>query len=275
MRNQNDKFTGVPALERELNSPLRCLLNRVLFDLQSPLGRNANLIGILIILGSVLLSMVATIPDIEEGTRELIQRIEVAVTLMFAAEYLLRIYASRWPARYILSFYGLIDLVTWLPLLLFGEVFLAIRLLRVLRLLKLLRYLRAMQVFFASMLDVFDVIFVVLATILIIVLISGNLIYYLEPETFPNAYIGCWWSLVTMTTVGYGDMVPVSTAGKIEAAVLMLIGVTMFALLTGTVSIKLAEMLNNRNSCQACSQPVSPRARFCQHCGEALRETSS
>ncbi len=275
MRNLIGKFTSASSEERELRSPLQRLLNRVLFDMQSPLGRNANLLGILVILGSVLLSMVATIPSIDEGSRNLIHRIEIAVTLLFAAEYILRIYASRWPARYILSFYGMIDLLTWLPLLLLGEVFLAIRLLRVLRLLKLLRYLRAMQLFFASMLDVFDVIFVVLATILIIVLISGNLIYYLEPETFPNAYIGCWWSLVTMTTVGYGDMVPVTVAGKIEAAVLMLTGVTMFALLTGTVSIKLAEMLNNRNACHACGQSVSQRARFCQHCGEAQNETSS
>lgn len=270
-----DKFARVSTAEPELRGPLRSLLNRLLFDLYSPLGRNANLLGILIIFGSVMLSMVATIPDIEQDTRELIHSIELGVTILFAIEYGLRIYASRWPLRYILSFYGLIDLLTWLPLLLVGEVFLALRLLRILRLLKLLRYLRAMQLFFASMHDVFDVIFVVLATIIIIVLISGNLIHFLEPETFPNAYIGCWWSLVTMTTVGYGDMVPVTVAGKIEAAVLMLTGVTMFALLTGTVTIKLAEMLNSRGSCHACERPVSPRARFCQHCGEALQKSST
>ncbi len=275
MANLIDKFFATASAEAELRGPLRQLLNRLLFDLQTPLGRNANLLGILIIFGSVLLSMVATIPSIEESTRRTIHNIELGITLLFAAEYLLRIYASRWPLRYVLSFYGLIDLLTWLPLLLVGEVFLAIRLLRILRLLKLLRYLRAMQLFFASMLDVFDVIFVVLATIIIIVLISGNLIHFLEPETFPNAYIGCWWSLVTMSTVGYGDMVPVTIAGKIAAAVLMLTGITMFALLTGTVSIKLAEMINNRSSCHACERPVSPRASYCQHCGEALERTSA
>ena len=275
MGNLIDKFARASSTERELRSPLQRLLNRMLFDLRTPLGRNANLLGILIILGSVLLSMAATLPGIDEQTRELIHGFELAVTLMFAAEYAARIYASRWPARYVFSFYGMVDLLTWLPLLLLGEVFLAIRLLRILRLLKLVRYLRAMHLFFASMLDVFDVIFVVLATIIIIVLISGNMIYYLEPETFPNAYIGCWWSLVTMTTVGYGDMVPVTTAGKIHASVLMLTGVTMFALLTGTVSIKLAEMLNNRNECHACGHAVSPRARYCQHCGEVQQKTTA
>lgn len=78
-----------------------------------------------------------------------------------------------------------------------------------------------------------------------------------------------------MTTVGKGDMVPVTTAGKIEAAVLMLTRVTMFALLTGTVSIKLAEMLNNLNACHACERPVSPRSRFYPHCGGALQQLRS
>lgn len=259
--------------ERELRNPVQRWLNRMLFDLNSPLGRNANLLGMLVILGSVLLSMVATVPTIRAETKALIHALELGVTLLFALEYFLRLYAGRWPVRYALSFYGLVDLFTWLPLLLFDQMFLAIRLLRVLRLLKLLRYLRAMRLFFASMIDVFDVVFVVLATIIIIVLVSGNLIFYLEPETFPNAYIGCWWSLVTMTTVGYGDMVPISIPGKIEAAVLMLTGVTMFALLTGTVSIKLAEHLHDRKTCENCQHHISPTANYCPHCGTPQKDS--
>ena len=76
-----------------------------------------------------------------------------------------------------------------------------------------------------------------------------------------------------MTTVGYGDIVPVTVAGKIAAAVLMLAGITSFALLTGTVSIKLAELLNDRQICEDCSQPVAPRAKFCPHCGVARDPT--
>ena len=199
----------------------------------------------------------------------MIELIDICVKFLFAVVFFLRFYSSRWPIRYILSFYGVVDLLTWAPIVLAGEGFLAIRLLRVLRLLKLIRYLRALRVFFSSMLDIFDIIFVVLATIIIIVLISGNVMYLLEPQTFPNAYVGCWWSLVTMTTVGYGDILPVTVAGKIAASVLMLAGITSFALLTGTVSIKLAELLNDREICSECSQPVSPRAQFCQHCGSA------
>ena len=255
-------------IEREPRGRVRCWLNRLLFDLHSPLGRNANLLGVLVIFGSVLLSMTATLPSIEPSTHKMIHGIEVIVTLLFALEYFLRIYAGRWPVHYILSFYGVVDLLTWLPLLLFGQIFLAIRLLRIIRLLKLIRYLRALRVLFASMLDVFDVVFVVLAAIIIIVLLSGNLIYYLEPETFSNAYIGCWWSLVTMTTVGYGDMIPVTVAGKIEASVLMMTGITMFALLTGTVTIKLNEHLNKRSTCTNCKHHMSTIDNFCPNCGK-------
>lgn len=253
--------------ERELRDGAQRWLNTLLFDLNSRLGRNANLLGVFVILGSVLLSMVATIPTIDPQTRETIHIIEIGVTLLCALEYALRLYASRWPRKYFFSFYGLVDLLTWLPLLIAGEGFLAIRLLRILRLLKLLRYLRAMRIFFSSMLDIFDVVFVVLATIIIIVLVSGNVIHMLEPQTFPNAYIGCWWAIVTMTTVGYGDIVPVTIAGKLAASVLMLTGITTFALLTGTVSIKLAELLNDRQICPDCQNPVSPRANFCPNCG--------
>lgn len=261
------KSARKPAEERELRTGLQRRLNSLLFDLQSPAGRNANLLGVLVILGSVLLSMLATVSTIEPDTAAAIHAVEIGVTLLCALEYFLRIYASRWPRRYIFSFYGIIDLLTWLPLLLAGQGFLAIRLLRVLRLLKLIRYLRAMRVFFSSMLDIFDIIFVVLATIIIIVLIAGNVIYLIEPQTFPNAYIGCWWAMVTMTTVGYGDMVPVTIAGRLAASVLMLTGITSFALLTGTISIKLGELLNDRQDCIECSLAISHSARFCPHCG--------
>ena len=266
-----DRLPQQWRVERELTHPVRLWLNKLLFDLQSPLGRFANLAGILVIFGSVLLSMVGTIPSISQQTRDTIYAVELAVTGLFILEYVLRLYASRQPLHYALSFYGLIDLLTWLPLLFFGQGFLAIRLLRIMRLLKLVRYLRALRVLFASMLDVFDVVFVVLSAIIIIVLLSGNLIYYVEPQTFPNAYMGCWWSLVTMTTVGYGDMVPVTVVGKMVAAVLMLTGVAMFALLTGVVTIKLGEHLNKRSTCNDCDKHISPYDNFCPNCGQPQR----
>lgn len=249
------------------SNPLRKWLNTLLFDLQSPVGRSANLFTMLVIIASVLLAMVGTVYTISEQIKSYIRIVEVGVTLFFCFEYFCRIYAGRWPWAYIFSIYGIIDLLSWLPLILFGDTYLALRLLRVLRLLKLLRYLKAMRVFFASMLDIFDTIVVVLSTICIIVLVSGNFIHYLEPETFPNAFLGCWWSLVTMTTVGYGDMVPQTLTGKAAAAILMLMGVTLFALLTGSITVKLNEFIQTKKNCKFCQRMMPLDGDFCPYCG--------
>lgn len=249
------------------DNPVKAWLNTALFNLQSGLGRTTNLLIMFIIAASVLISMFGTLVSLSEEIKNSIYLFEKVITFFFAVEYFLRIYAAHDRRAYTLSSYGIVDLLTWLPLLLFGQVTVAIRLLRVLRLLKLIRYLKAMRLFFASMADIIDIIFVVLASICIIVLVSGNLIHYIEPETFPNAFIGCWWSLVTMTTVGYGDLIPQSIAGKIEAGVLMLTGITMFAILTGTVSIKLSEHLRNQSVCQHCSKHTPVGARYCHLCG--------
>lgn len=242
-------------------------LNMFLFDLHSQVGRAANLFAMLVIILSVLISMIGTISEVPGSIKIYIRYIEVGVTLFFLLEYILRVYAGRWPLAYIFSIYGIIDLLSWLPLLLFGDTYLALRLLRILRLLKLLRYLKAMRTFFASMLDIFDTIFVVLATICILVLVSGNLIHYLEPNTFNNAFIGCWWSLVTMTTVGYGDMVPQTMAGKVAASVLMLLGITLFALLTGSITVKLNEFIQTKKACLYCNRLMPLDGDYCPYCG--------
>lgn len=149
------------------------------------------------------------------------------------------------------------DLLSWLPLLLIGDASVSIRLLRVLRLLKLMRYLRAMGLFLASLRDVLDLVLIVVAAIVVIAVIAGNLMHLIEPQTFANAFIGSWWGVVTMTTVGYGDLVPVTALGKTAAAALMILGITLFALLTATISAKVNQALGQRERCDAC-----PPSRF-------------
>ena len=269
--NMSTRVTKKPDFPSEVappsQTPLRSWLNTLLFDLHSELGRKANLLGMFVIVGSVLISMVGTISDTTPDIKRSISLMEFTVTVFFAVEYFLRLYAARRRLEYALSFYGLIDFLTWIPIVLFQHGFLALRLLRIFRLLKLLRYLRAMRLYFASLSDVFDMVFVVLATICIIILVSGNVIHLIEPETFPDAYIGCWWALVTMSTVGYGDLVPTSILGKAAAAVLMLTGITMFALLTGTFSVKLAEHLQYKKVCRICGHHISDKANYCSDCG--------
>ncbi len=258
-----------------IENPIRRYLNIALFDLDSRLGRNVNLLGILIIIITVILSMIGTLDSIEPVTRSHIEKAELLITFAFAIEYLLRVIAARRPMSYMLSFYGLIDLFTWLPLLLVGNATLAIRLLRILRLLKLIRYLRAMHLFLSSLRDTVEIMLVVAFTILIVIAISGNIIYALEPETIPNAFVGSWWSLVTMTTVGYGDIVPITTGGKVVASILMITGITIFAMLTGTISVKVAQIVNRTHACTNCMNKFSEEYGFCPYCGTEQMYKSS
>lgn len=255
------------AADTYIENPIKRYLNTALFDLDSRLGRNTNLIGIFVIAITAALSMTGTLKGVSPLIRDHIQTAELIITLAFALEYMLRIIAARRPLAYIFSFYGLIDLLTWLPLLLMGDATLAIRLLRILRLLKLIRYLRALHLFLSSLQDTIEIILVVAFTTLIVIAISGNLIYAIEPETIPNAFIGSWWSLVTMTTVGYGDIVPATTGGKVIASILMLTGITIFAMLTGTISVKIAQIVNRTHTCTNCMGKLSDEYGFCPHCG--------
>ncbi len=252
--------------EAYIENTIKRNLNTALFDLDSRLGRNMNMLGIALIVFIVFLSMIGTLDTISASTRNLIETTELVITFAFALEYILRIVAARRPLAYIFSFYGLIDLFTWLPILIMGDTVLAIRLLRVLRLLKLIRYLKGLHLFLSSLHDTIEIILVVAFTVLIVIAISGNLIHAIEPETIDNAFIGSWWSLVTMTTVGYGDIVPTTTGGKLIASVLMVAGITTFAMLTGTISVKIAQIVNRTHSCKNCLNKISDEYGFCPHC---------
>ncbi|MDX8388130.1 MAG: ion transporter [Ghiorsea sp.] len=253
--------------EDKLNLPAQAFLNRCFFDLSTTLGRTINLMFMILVIGSVIISMIGTLKSVPSDIRVRIESFEIFITYVFALEYILRIYSARWRKKYALSFNGLIDLLTWAPLLIFGVMSMPIRLLRVLRLLKLLRYMRSLTALFSSMSDIANLIFVVVSSIAIIVIVFGNAMFLIEPETFPNAFIGSWWSLITMTTVGYGDIIPQTALGKGLAIVLILIGISMFALLTGTISARLSEHLQYRHRCRHCELTIPAQSYYCPHCG--------
>jgi voltage-gated potassium channel len=242
-------------------------LNTALFDLNTRLGRTVNIFSMLVIVFSVALSMISTLDVITPSQKLTIEGIEFAVSIGFTIEYFLRLLSAKRPLAYAFSFYGLIDLLTWLPLLFFGDANLAIRLLRLMRLLKLIRYLRAIHLFLSSLQDTIDSLIVVICAIIIIILFAGNLIHTVEPETFPDAFIGSWWALVTMTTVGYGDVVPNSGVGKLIAAGLMLSGIAMFAMLTATISVKIAAVINREQEEKEHLSGVAKTANYCPNCG--------
>jgi voltage-gated potassium channel len=186
---------------------------------------------------------------------------------------MLRIYAAKHRWAYIRSFNGLVDLFTVLPLILaspHGTV--ALRLLRLLRLVKITTFFPVLKTLFVSISGALNLIGAVLGTIALLSLLVGNLVFIAEPDTFGNAFQGLWWSLVTMSTVGYGDFVPHTVMGKVLGGFLILTGILMFAMVTAVISVRVGRMVHMSSKCIHCDEAISPEYDFCPFCGENQAE---
>lgn len=125
---------------------------------------------------------------------------------------------------------------------------------------------------FASLRGSLQLLMGVLGTIGLISVMVGNMIYILEPQTYSNAFEGTWWSLVTMSTVGYGDFVPQTALGKMLAASLIMSGICMFSMVTAVISVKVGRMINNSAKCISCNHGIAPDYLFCPHCAAAQED---
>ncbi|TLS76911.1 potassium channel family protein [Mariprofundus erugo] len=242
-------------------------LNRMLFDLSSRGGRIVNMLIAGVILCSLLASMSHSVDWIEEEWKQELSLIETTSYLLFLLEYLLRIVSARYPLRYIFSFEGMVDAAAIFPMLLTGQNTGGVRLLRLLRLIKLLQHLNHLRMIMVSLNDISHSLLAVLSGIVVVSLTAGNLIYYFEPETFSSAFEGLWWSLVTMSTVGYGDIVPHTGMGRLIAGVLILVGISMFAMVTALISARIAYVQQQTENCDACNSAIEKHFLFCPVCG--------
>ena len=257
---------------------------RIIFGTDTPSGR---LFDILLI-AAILLSVAAVILDSIESWQlsyaTELHIVEWFFTILFTSEYLVRIYCSPNPKAYITSFYGIVDLAAILPTyisLLFptASLLLIIRLLRVLRIfrvLKLLQYSGEANILMRSMLMARRKIFVFLFSVMILVTIFGSLMYVIEGPIFGFTSIprGIYWAIVTVTTVGYGDITPQTVLGQMVAALTMLTGYAIIAVPTGIISAELiTEMQRDRSSgrCSNCERSDHEAdSRYCRHCGAEL-----
>jgi len=250
------------------NTDFKKVLNALLFDMSTRGGKIVNYSVLAMILTTVLLSMFNTVSDIHQAWGDQIRSFQMVVISVFLVEYLLRIYAAKDRRKYILGFYGIIDFLTVLPIV-FGNPGSAImRLARLIRIVKLAQYFPVLSSLMRSVSDAVNMIIAVLATIAAVSIFSGNLVYILEPETFDNAFIGAWWSLVTMSTVGYGDLVPHSAAGMALGGVLILVGICVVAMMTAVIAVRVGRMVNMTNQCFGCDKSISSEFIFCPHCGQ-------
>lgn len=259
---------------------LRMSLFRIIFGTDTKAGKAFDVVLLWLIMASVLTVMLESIPMLHQKYLLPFMALEYLFTFLFTAEYLVRIWTSPKPSRYIFSFWGVIDLLsivpTYLSLIFVGYQYLVIvrifRLLRVFRILKLARFHNESRVLLDAMRASNYRIGVFLTAVLAIVTILGTLMYVIEggKDGFTSIPQSIYWAIVTVTTVGYGDMVPHTVFGQIVSSVAMIIGYSIIAVPTGIVTVEVAKASRHTMICRICKARNEAEAIFCQKCGAKL-----
>jgi voltage-gated potassium channel len=265
-------------------APWRQKLWEVIFESDTPAGKLFDIVLLITIVLSVLVVLLESLPNLDPETARLLFSLEIFFTVLFSIEYVFRLISVRRPLRYALSFYGIVDLLaivpTYISLFVPGaQYFLVVRILRLLRVFRILRlgaYLDQAEMLGRAMYASRIKIGIFLFTVLTIIVIVGAMIYVIEgPENgFTSIPLSIYWAVVTMTTVGYGDLVPETWLGKLLATVLMLVGYSIIAVPTGIVSVEIARQDSPAGqACPGCGLTThDPDARFCKRCGAGLAE---
>jgi voltage-gated potassium channel len=261
-------------------------VRRIIFEHDTPAGKAFDIALLAVILFSVLLVFLESVEELSQRYETGLLALEWVVTLLFTVEYGARLLTARRPGRYARSFFGIIDLLAVLPvylsLLIPGAqsllVIRSLRLLRVFRVFKMAQWLSEASFLVRAIRSSTRKIAVFLVVVVLINVIVGSTMYLIEgPERgFDNMFRGLYWSIVTMSTVGFGDIAPSTPAGQVLAAMLMLTGYSIIAVPTGIVSAEVAGRRQVEISCKGCGSAVHSRtARFCDACGFPLGERVS
>lgn len=262
----------------------RATIHEVIFEADTPAGKAFDVLLIASILLSVVAVMLDSVAAIRSDYGTTLNAIEWFFTLLFSIEYILRLICIRWPLRYALSFFGIVDMLAILPtyvsLLLPGSQYLlairTLRVLRIFRVLKLVQYLGEVAMLTEALRASRRKIAVFVFTVLILVVVFGALMYIIEGEEngFTSIPRGVYWAIVTLTTVGYGDVSPRTSLGQALAAVIMIMGYGILAVPTGIVTVELAQASmrkTNTRSCPDCSaEGHDDDAAHCRYCGAEL-----
>lgn len=263
---------------------LRTYWRRVIFDHDTPAGRSFDVLLIIAIVGSVLTMALDSVPSLPERAHRVFFVLEWVFTLLFTIEYIARLWCAADRLRYAKSFYGVVDVLavlpTWLGLLIpesrFFGVIRVLRVLRIFRILKLTQYVTEASVLTQALAAARYKITVFMFTILASVSVIGSLMFLIEgPENgFTSIPTAMYWAIVTMTTVGYGDISPATTLGRFLASTLMILGYGIIAVPTGIVTMELQRAgarVPRAVSCPRCGRDGHDLdAKFCKSCGEAL-----
>lgn len=267
-------------------SNLQRRLFTIIFGTDTPAGRAFDLALIIAILCSLVVLVLESIPSTNAKWGSWLTNLEYVFTALFTIEYLLRLYCSPKPAAYAKSYYGIVDflaiLPTYLTLLIpdasFMGVIRLLRVMRIFRVLRLVRFLQESNMLVRTLLLSRRKILVFFSMVAILVTIFGSLLYVIEgPENgFTSIPMSIYWAIVTITTVGYGDITPVTALGKGVASLVMLLGYSILAVPTGIITAELnQEMKAHRNlvKCPNCSKTGhETEATYCKYCGSKLAD---
>lgn len=270
----------------EISQTFREKLHSVIFESDTRAGKNFDVALLILIVTSVFAVVIESVPAINSRYLNILQILEWIFTILFTIEYLLRIYAVKKPIAYVFSFFGIIDLLailpTYLSLLFYGSQYLlvirAVRLLRVFRIFKLAHFLKGQETIMRAIKASMPKILVFLSAIVIIVTIVGALMYVIEAPynpKFSSIPQGIYWAVTTLTTVGFGDITPITGLGKFFSVIVMIMGYAIIAVPTGIIS---AEMVNptihlNTQVCSHCGfNKHADDAKFCIKCGTHLEK---
>lgn len=270
-----------PALQ-----PWRAKLHEIVFESHTAPGRAFDSVSTIIIILSIMVVILESISSIKLQYGYYLTRAEWVFTIIFTADYLLRLLIVRQPSKYAFSFFGIMDFLSAIPtyLSLFipgAQAFLVIRsvrLLRMFRLFKMSRYVKEADLLMVALRASRPKITVFIFSVLTVVMIVGTLMYAIEPhnEGFSSIPTSIYWAIVTMTTVGFGDITPITNLGKLVASVLMVLGYGMIAVPTGIVGAEIAmasKKQRSLESCQSCGQAGHDEdAFFCKICGGKVRD---
>lgn len=259
-------------------------LHEIVFEADTLAGRTFDITLLCLITLSVLAVILESVPSLSAAYGSLFYYTEWGFTLLFTIEFLLRLISVQRPLRYLTSFFGLVDLLailpTYLSLFLFGAHELAVvrilRLLRIFRILKLGEYTSAAKLLSYSLRESKAKITVFFVAIFTLVITLGAMMYVVEGRAngFESIPLSIYWAVITITTVGYGDIVPSTPIGKFIATIIMMLGYVIIAVPTGIVAVSLTAASRRDVSTQACPncsrQGHDPDAVYCKYCGAAL-----
>ena len=267
---------------------LRSRIYTIIFGTDTPAGKAFDVILLTLIILSVMVVTLESVSAIRASYNDLFLEAEWVFTVLFSMEYLLRIYSSPKPVKYITSFYGVIDLLAILPTYLglffdqsaFLLTFRALRLLRMFRVFKLGRYLKEAAILVRALQMSLHKIVVFFGVVLTLVLILGTILYMVEGEEngFTSIPQSIYWAIVTITTVGYGDIAPATVMGKILASIAMLTGYSIIAVPTGIITVEIGKAVRRGRTdmtveCPACGHDQHEEdAVFCKKCGARLQK---